>query len=70
MRRHHNDVIHSKLNRLNDVRQIGLTIANELRSLIAYLASPAQTPFLATADSAANLFNRRDLGGWQGDPDL
>ncbi len=26
----------SKLNRLNDVREIGLTIANELRALIDY----------------------------------
>ncbi|HEV3021625.1 MAG TPA: family 16 glycoside hydrolase, partial [Pirellulales bacterium] len=43
---------------------------HELRSLIEYLASPSQTPFLATAESAANFFNGRDLAGWQGDATL
>jgi len=41
---------------------------DEVRSLVAYLASPRQTPMLATADNAANLFNGTDLTGWTGDP--
>jgi hypothetical protein len=40
---------------------------HETRSLIAYLASPAQTPMLATADNVASFFNGRDLTGWDGD---
>jgi putative membrane-bound dehydrogenase-like protein len=43
---------------------------DEVRALIAYLASPRQTPMLATADNAASLFNGRDLTGWEGHPDL
>jgi putative heme-binding domain-containing protein len=43
---------------------------HEVRSLIAYLASPVQTPLAATAENAANLFNGRDLSGWQGKPEL
>jgi putative membrane-bound dehydrogenase-like protein len=39
---------------------------HDVRSLIAYLGSPAQTPLLATADNATLLFNRRDLTGWRG----
>ncbi len=42
----------------------------ELRSLVAYLASPAQTPLLATAETAALLFNGSDLTMWQGDREL
>jgi hypothetical protein len=42
----------------------------EVRSLIAYLASPAQTPMLATADNVKNFFNGQDLTGWTGDPAL
>jgi putative membrane-bound dehydrogenase-like protein len=42
----------------------------EVRSLVAYLASAAQTAQLATADTAPNLFNGRDLTLWQGDPAL
>ena len=41
---------------------------HEVRSLVAYLASPEQVPLLATAENAANFFNGRDLAGWQGDP--
>ncbi|HVC97952.1 MAG TPA: DUF1080 domain-containing protein, partial [Pirellulales bacterium] len=41
-----------------------------VRSLVAYLASPVQTPLLATADSAAGFFNGRDLSGWQGGAEL
>ncbi len=40
---------------------------HETRSLLAYLASPAQTPMLATPDNAAAFFNGRDLTGWEGD---
>jgi putative membrane-bound dehydrogenase-like protein len=43
---------------------------HELRSLVAYLASPSQTPLLATAESASEFFNGRDLAGWQGNADL
>ena len=43
---------------------------HEVRSLIAYLASPTQTPLLATAENIANFFNGRDLTGWQGNADL
>jgi hypothetical protein len=43
---------------------------HEVRSLVAYLASPVQTPLLATVETAAGLFNGRDLSGWQGAADL
>ena len=43
---------------------------HETRSLVAYLASPAQVPILATKDNLSSLFNGRDLTGWQGDPKL
>jgi putative membrane-bound dehydrogenase-like protein len=39
---------------------------HEVRSLLAYLASPAQTPILATADNVSLFFNGRDLTGWRG----
>ena len=39
---------------------------HEVRSLIAYLASPAQTALLATADNVSQFFNGRDLSGWRG----
>src|SRR5262249_3959091 len=42
----------------------------ELRSLIAYLQSPAQTPLLATAENAKDFFNGKDLTGWDGNPKL
>jgi putative membrane-bound dehydrogenase-like protein len=42
----------------------------EVRALIAYLRNPGQTPILATADNAKDLFNGKDLTGWDGDPDL
>ncbi len=43
---------------------------HETRSLIAYLAAPAQVPILATPENAAALFNGRDLAGWEGDRTL
>ncbi|WP_435021648.1 PVC-type heme-binding CxxCH protein [Tundrisphaera sp. TA3] len=43
---------------------------HEIRSLLAYLASPAQVPMLATPENAAGFFNGRDLAGWDGDPTL
>ncbi|MBL9125748.1 MAG: DUF1080 domain-containing protein [Planctomycetaceae bacterium] len=43
---------------------------HEIRSLVAYLASPAQTPLLATADTVVAFFNGRDLTGWTGDTKL
>ncbi len=42
----------------------------EVRSLVAYLASPAQVPMLATADNVKNYFNGQDLAGWTGNPAL
>jgi putative heme-binding domain-containing protein len=42
----------------------------EVRALIAYLRSPVQTPILATPDNAKDLFNGKDLTGWDGDPKL
>ncbi|MGH7139129.1 MAG: family 16 glycoside hydrolase, partial [Pirellulales bacterium] len=43
---------------------------HEIRSLVAYLASPVQTPQLATADNVSLFFNGRDLTGWRGKGDL
>ncbi len=43
---------------------------DEIRALVAYLASPAQVPLLATADTAKTFFNGRDLAGWDGRSDL
>jgi hypothetical protein len=43
---------------------------HEVRSLVAYLASSAQTPLLATAETAKSIFNGRDLTGWTGNADL
>jgi putative membrane-bound dehydrogenase-like protein len=39
----------------------------EVRALFAYLQHPAQTPILATPDNAKDLFNGKDLTGWDGD---
>ena len=43
---------------------------HEVRALIAYLQNPAQVPLLATVDNAKDLFNGKDLAGWDGDPKL
>ncbi len=43
---------------------------HEIRSLVAYLAGPAQVPILATAENVSTFFNGRDLNGWQGDGTL
>jgi hypothetical protein len=43
---------------------------HEIRSLVAYLASPVQVPLRATPENASSLFNGRDLAGWTGDPTL
>ena len=42
----------------------------EVRSLIAYLRSPAQVPLLATPDTAKDFFNGKDLTGWVGRNDV
>ena len=42
----------------------------EVRALVAYLQHPTQVPMLATADNAKDLFNGKDLTGWDGDPKL
>jgi putative heme-binding domain-containing protein len=43
---------------------------HEVRSLFAYLQSPAQAPLLATPDTVKDFFNGKDLTGWEGDPAL
>lgn len=43
---------------------------HEIRSLVAYLAGPAQAPMLATRENASMLFNGQDLTLWDGDADL
>jgi putative membrane-bound dehydrogenase-like protein len=43
---------------------------DEFRALIAYLQHPQQVPMLATLDNAKDLFNGKDLSGWDGDPKL
>ncbi len=43
---------------------------HEVRSLVAYLASPGQVPIQATAELASAFFNGKDLTGWIGDPKL
>jgi putative membrane-bound dehydrogenase-like protein len=42
----------------------------EFRSLIAYLQTQSQVPMLANADNAKELFNGKDLSGWDGDDGL
>jgi putative membrane-bound dehydrogenase-like protein len=42
----------------------------EIRSLFAYLASPVQTPLLATEENCKQLFNGQDLTGWIGTPEI
>ena len=42
----------------------------EVLALLAYLGAPAQVPVLADEKNAANLFNGRDLTGWQGNMEL
>jgi hypothetical protein len=42
----------------------------EVRALVAYLASPRQTPLLATRDNVTTFFSGKDLTGWQGNPEL
>ena len=42
----------------------------EVRSLIAYLRSPAQVPLAATPDTAKDFFNGKDLTGWVGRTDV
>jgi putative membrane-bound dehydrogenase-like protein len=43
---------------------------HEVRSLIAYLQSPVQTALAASPENAKDLFNGKDLAGWDGDPKL
>lgn len=43
---------------------------HEVRSLVAYLQSPVQTPLAALPENAKDLFNGKDLTGWDGDPKL
>jgi putative membrane-bound dehydrogenase-like protein len=59
----------SKLSMMPD-DQLKLFSDREVRSLIAYLQSPRQTPILATPENAKDFFNGKDLTGWSGDPKL
>lgn len=43
---------------------------DEVRGLLAYLATPAQVPMAATVENAKSLFNGRDLTGWTGNREL
>src|SRR5262245_20968776 len=43
---------------------------DEVRALVAYLASPQQVPMLATDDNVKSFFNGVDLAGWDADPEL
>ena len=43
---------------------------HEVRSLFAYLQSSVQTQILATPENAKDLFNGKDLTGWDGDAKL
>lgn len=43
---------------------------DDIRALIAYLASATQVPIMATVDNATSLFNGKDLVGWSGDTSL
>jgi putative heme-binding domain-containing protein len=42
----------------------------DVRDLVAYLRSPAQTPLAASPDSAKDFFNGKDLTGWVGRADV
>jgi putative membrane-bound dehydrogenase-like protein len=42
----------------------------EIRALFSYLMTPSQVPMLATAENAKDLFNGKDLTGWDGDAKL
>jgi putative heme-binding domain-containing protein len=43
---------------------------DDVRALVAYLASPKQVPMLANADNVKGFFNAQDLTGWEGDAEL
>lgn len=43
---------------------------DDVRALVAYLATSQQTPMLATAENAGAIFNELDLSGWIGDSDV
>ena len=43
---------------------------HEFRALVAYLASPQQVPLPVTPETAATLFNGKDLTGWNGNKEL
>lgn len=43
---------------------------HDIRSLVAYLQGKSQTPMLATKENAVELFNGKDLTGWNGDETL
>ena len=42
----------------------------EVRDLIIYLRQPSQVPLYATAETAVQFFNGKDLANWTGDPEV
>jgi len=44
--------------------------SQDVQSLIAYLAGPAQVPMLANEENVLTFFNGRDLTGWTGNTEL
>jgi len=48
--------------------QLDAMAPDEVRDLFAYLASPAQTPLLATPLNASAFFDGKSLANWHGDP--
>lgn len=42
----------------------------EVRALIDYLRGQSQVPLMATPENAKDMFNGKDLAGWDGDPKL
>lgn len=42
----------------------------EIRALVAYLRHSSQVPILATAENVKDIFNGKDLTGWDGNPKL
>lgn len=50
--------------------QLNQFTEHQVRSLIGYLRGKSQSPLLATAENAAQLFNGKTLEGWNGNKEL
>ncbi|MHC5066799.1 MAG: family 16 glycoside hydrolase, partial [Planctomycetota bacterium] len=53
---------------LMPVGQLAPMSNEEIRDMLAYLASPTQVPMLATADNLSSFFDGQSLQGWIADP--